>query len=80
MRIEIVITFIVGGVIVVALPPLSDAWRAFMVTRLLERGSNSVMLEGRMEDIYRFGCWALGALMIGVAVIGSFVPSRMKRE
>jgi hypothetical protein len=75
MKTAVVITLIISGVVVVAIPPLSDAWRTLMMTRLMEHGVRSVNMEGRLEDIYRIGCWSLGAAMIGVGFAASFIPS-----
>jgi hypothetical protein len=75
MKTAVAVTLIIAGVVVVAIPPLSDAWRTLMLTRLMEHGATSVNMEGRLEDLYRFGCWLLGVIMIGVGVIASFKPS-----
>jgi len=75
MKTAVAITLIIAGVIVVAIPPLSDSWRTLMLTRLMEQGATSVNMEGRLEDLYRFGCWLLGAIMIGIGVFGSFTRS-----
>jgi hypothetical protein len=75
MKCSVAVALILGGVLVVALPPLSDAWRTFVFARLLEHGANSIEIDGRMEDTYRIGCWLLGAAMISVAVIGSLAPA-----
>ena len=79
MKTAVAVTLIIAGVVVVAIPPLSDAWRAHILSRLLEHGATSVNLEGRMEDLYRFGCWLLGTAMIGIGVIASFIPSPQMR-
>lgn len=75
MKTAIAITLIIAGVVVVAIPPLSDAWRTLMLTRLMEAGATSINIEGRIGDLYRIGCWLLGAVMIGVGVATSFMPS-----
>jgi hypothetical protein len=72
MRTAVAITLIIAGVVMVAIPPLSDGWRALLMTRLMEHGATSVNLEGRLEDLYRFGCWLLGAAMIGVGIFAAF--------
>jgi len=76
MKIAVAITLIVAGVVVVAIPPLSDAWRTLMVTRLMEQGATSVNLEGRLEGLYRCGCWLLGTVMIVVGVGASWRSER----
>jgi hypothetical protein len=75
MKTAVAVTLIIAGVVVVAIPPLSDAWRALLLTRLMEHGATSVNMEGRLEDLYRFGCWLLGAAMITVGVVSSCVPA-----
>ena len=75
MRTAVAVTLIIAGVVVVAIPPLSDAWHTLLVTRLIERGATSVDLVGRLSELYRFGCWLLGAVMIGVGVLASSRPS-----
>ena len=77
MKSTVAITLIIGGIFVVALPPLSDAWHASMIAHVMQANNNpnqSVSLPGVMEDAYRFGCWLLGAMMILVAVIASVAP------
>ena len=70
MKTAVAVTLIIGGVFLVAMQALSDAWRTWMMTRLMEHGATAVNLDGRMENLYRFGCWALGAGMIGIALLG----------
>jgi hypothetical protein len=76
MKTAVAVTLIVAGAVVVAIPPLSDAWRTLMVTRLMEHGATSVNLEGRLEDLYRCGCWLLGAVMIAVGAGASWRSER----
>ena len=67
MKTAVVITLIVAGAVLVAIPPLSDAWGAYLMTRVMEhRNGGEVTMGGRLGDWYRFGCWLLGAAMIGV--------------
>ena len=51
-----------------------------MMTRLMEHGATSVNLEGRMEDLYRIGCWAMGAGMIGIGIMNSLLPTAEGRS
>jgi hypothetical protein len=74
MKSAVAITLIIAGVVVVAMPPLSDAWRTLMFTRLMEHGASSVDMQGQMDDLYRIGCWAFGAAMIAIGIMGSFAP------
>ncbi|HZL35621.1 MAG TPA: hypothetical protein VFC78_09955 [Tepidisphaeraceae bacterium] len=81
MKPAVAIVLIIGGIVLVALPPLSDAWHASMIMRVMEASHNqnqSVMLPGTMEDAYRFGCWLVGALMVLVAVVASIVPPMLQ--
>ena len=73
MKVPIAVSLIVGGTFIVAIPPLSDAWHAFLTAQILQHaaGTQSVNLEGGMPDLYRFGCWVLGAAMIGVSIFTS---------
>ena len=77
MRTPVVITLIIAGAFVIALPPLSDAWRTMMLTQALTHGANFAPWEGLMDGPYRFGCWLLGAVMIGIAITASLAaPSK----
>jgi hypothetical protein len=70
MKPAVAFALIVGGVILIALPPVSDhEWRADLA-KLLERGSLQVNLQGQMEAPYRFGCYVAGVLMIAAAAVG----------
>ena len=80
MKTAVAVTLIIAGVVLVAIPPLSDAWRTLMLTRLIEQGARSINMEGRLEGLYRFGCFVLGAFMIGVGVVASFKPSTELRS
>jgi len=75
MKTAIIITLIICGVIVVAIPALSHAWDSFMITmtltHLTQPGSSVNIQE--IPEPYQFGCWALGAAMIAVAVVLSVV-------
>jgi hypothetical protein len=79
MKASIAVALIIAGAFVVALPPLADAWHSYMLMRLMEHanGPSSVNLAGAMPDLYRAGCWLLGAGMIGVAVIASATSAAM---
>jgi len=79
MKTAVLITLIIGGIVVIALPPLSDAWRALLLTRMLEHGATSVNIEGEMPDLYRAGCMVVGAAMVLIAVVASFVPRATTR-
>ena len=57
MKAAVAITLIIAGVVVVAIPPLSDAWRTLMLTRLLEGGARQQReaQNQRGDDIKRDG-------------------------
>jgi hypothetical protein len=80
MKSAVAITLILGGIFVVALPPLSDAWHFYMFNKMLERQASfpSITLPAAMDDTYRFGCWIMGVLMILIAVAASIVPARLQ--
>jgi hypothetical protein len=75
MRYKIWIALIVCGTFLVIVPPVSDYLMNYRVSQmLLERKDfNSVNLGVLpMSSQYRLGCWALGAAMILVGVIGGW--------
>ncbi len=71
MRSAVAVTLIIAGAILIAIPPLSDYLMQLNVVSLLRDGGH-VNLTGQMSDVYRFGCWLTGSLMIGIAIKGSF--------
>jgi len=81
MKSSVAIALIIAGVVLIAIPPLSDAWVTLRVTQLMANRYTSVELSNaRMEDAYRIGCMILGAAMIGVAVIASRGQSTEKQS
>lgn len=74
MKPSVAITLILCGVLVVAIPALSHAWDALMVSVTLPRiMPNGSMNIGALSDSYVVASWSLGALMIGVAIVSSIV-------
>jgi hypothetical protein len=71
MKPPVAVTLIIGAIVLIALPALSDAYRATLITRLLEHGSTTVTIVGEMGDVYRCSCWVIGVLMMLIAVMGS---------
>jgi hypothetical protein len=68
MKPVIAIALILAGVLLVALPVISDAFtRADMVALLQKPGVSNVTLP-QMHPIYGFGCYAAGVACIGVAI------------
>jgi hypothetical protein len=77
MKTAVTVSLIICGTSVVAIPPTYDFLRTLVVARLLEHpGISSVMLGGEMGDLYRIGCWVLGAAMIAIGVKASFPTER----
>jgi hypothetical protein len=75
MRYKIWMTLIICGTIIVLAPPLSDYLSNYRISQMLieRKDFNSVSLGILpMSSEYRFGCWALGAAMILVGVIGGW--------
>ena len=72
MKSAVAITLIICGTFIVVIPPISDFLRTLVVARLMENiHPVSINLTGEMSDSYRFGCWLLGAMMIGIGVLAS---------
>ena len=80
MKTAVAIALIVAGVVVVAIPPLSDAWRASLIARVMEHREGMVSMEGQLGDLYRAACWLLGAAMIGVGIVTSFIRASDTRS
>lgn len=75
MRYKIWLTLIVCGTLIVLAPPLSDYLFNHQVSQMLiERKDFANFSFGiaPMSSPYRFGCWALGSLMIAVGIIGGW--------
>lgn len=69
MKTGVAVTLIIMGGLLVMTPAASDSLFQKRVVEMLSRpGVTSVSLEGKMGDLYRFGCWLTGTAMIGVAV------------
>jgi hypothetical protein len=72
MKTPIAVTLIVMGALLIMTPPLSDYLTQRNLVAILSRpGITSANLEGKMDDLYHFGCWLIGGAMIGVAVLCS---------
>jgi len=76
MKSAVAITLILSGVFIVALPPLSDAWLGHLYAGMLASGANSVNIDVGMPDLYRIGCFMLGAAMIFVGLAALLTGSR----
>ena len=76
MKPAVAIALIAAGVVLVAIPPLSDTlWRADAIRLMTQRGFNSVNVGGQMDAPYKFGCFLAGVFVIGIAVRHS-IPSK----
>lgn len=72
MKPTVAIALIVTGGVIVLVPPLSDYLFLVRVTELMKQpGVNGVSVDLKMGDLYRIGCWFLGAGMVLMAVLGS---------
>lgn len=73
MRPIVAITLILVGAFLIALPPLSDHLHESNIVRLLERPGTTNVRVGveSMSEMYRFGCWATGALVMGISIWAS---------
>jgi hypothetical protein len=72
MKTPIAVTLIIMGALLVMTPALSDfAYQRNVVELMTRANVTNVMLAGKMEELYRFGCWLTGSGMVGVAVLGS---------
>jgi hypothetical protein len=75
MRYKIWMTLIICGTIIVLAPPMSDYLSNYRISQMLieRKDFNSVSLGMLpMSSEYRFGCWALGAAMILVGILGGW--------
>ena len=60
MKTAVAITLIIAGVVIVAIPPLSDAWNTLMVTRLLDtaRAPSTWQAASKTPTALAVGCSA----------------------
>jgi hypothetical protein len=75
MRYKIWITLVVCGTLLALAPPVSDYLASYQVAQVMvERKDFSSVSLGQplMSSEYRFGCWALGAAMIVVGIVGGW--------
>lgn len=75
MKTAVAITLIIGGVVIIAIPPLACAWRALLVTQAITHGAMLGLEEGDIGDDYRIACVLLGTAMIAIGVISSLSPA-----
>jgi hypothetical protein len=76
MRYHIWMTLVMCGTLIVLAPPISDYLAGYQLQKILSERKDignvnfGLGTVGPMSENYRFGCWALGAAMIAVAVVG----------
>ena len=72
MRTPAVITVVVMGSLLIAAPILSDyLQRAQMVEALSKTNASQITLGESLSEAYRFGCWLVGAVMVGAAILSA---------
>ena len=72
MKTPVAVTLIIMGALIMVTPAISDyLFQLNVVTLLIKTGAANVNLDGKMSDLYRIGCWAVGLGMVGVAVMCS---------
>lgn len=78
MKPTVAITLILVGALFIVTPPISDYMHEQSVVRLLEKpGVNNVNLSiPAMSEMYRFGCWATGVVMILISIGQSYNRGR----
>ena len=75
MRYKIWIALIMCGTLLVLAPPISDYMASYQIANVLEAQKESQKINfivTPMSGGYRFGCFLLGATMIGVGVFGGW--------
>jgi len=81
MKTPIAVALIVMGGLLVMTPPVSDyLYQRNVVALLSHPGIQSVNLDGKMDDLYRIGCWLTGSVMIGIAIFASLFSSSESAE
>ena len=74
MKTPVAVTLIIMGALLVMTPVLSDyAYQRNLVELMTQSNVTNVMLAGKMEELYRFGCWLTGSVMVVVAVFASLM-------
>jgi hypothetical protein len=75
MRHEVAIVLIICGTLLALAPPASDYYNQREALQVLVDRPNLDDLHitfPQMSSEYRFGCWALGAAVIGVGIYGGW--------
>jgi hypothetical protein len=75
MRYEVATTLIICGTLLALAPPVSDYISDQQIAQILVARKDFTSFSmgiPPMSTEYRLGCWALGAVMIGIGVVGSW--------
>jgi len=77
MKTPTAVALIIMGALLVVTPALADFGYQRNLVELMGRvNANNVTLAGKMEELYRFGCWLTGSGMVLVAIIASLRQQR----
>jgi hypothetical protein len=72
MKASIAITLIITGALLIGAPILADHLQRAQLAEILRNdNAQQVNLGTQMSEMYRFGCWMVGSLMVGAAIISS---------
>lgn len=81
MKTPVAITLIIIGALLVMTPVVSDyLYQRALVELMSHPGITSVNLDGKMGDLYRIGCWAMGGVMILIAIMFSIAATQPTSE
>jgi hypothetical protein len=75
MKPSVAITLIISGAALVAVPPLATAWQAYLTVQASAHSTSLAPWVGDIGDLYRLGCWVLGATMIFTGIASCFVST-----
>jgi len=72
----VAVTLIIIGGLLIITPAISDYLYAQTITSAMVRtGATTFNLDGKMGDLYRFGCWFTGSIMVCIAIMASLLPA-----
>jgi hypothetical protein len=82
MKSSIVITLIVAGTLLILSPPLFNQAHQRNVLRALteKRTAEHIHAPPPLSPKYELGCWLMGALAMGAAIVSSVRSARTVRE
>jgi uncharacterized membrane protein YjgN (DUF898 family) len=76
MKTPVAVTLIIMGGLIVMTPVISDYFYQQNLVAVLNHGATSVNLDGKMDDLYRIGCWLTGSVMIAFATFCSIFAGK----